>query len=145
MTLDTYIPISDAARLFHLAESQLYQWVQSGNIRAAMIDTTGVVVNEFDIAAQLPKEDQSKYQAVAYLKGQPIGIREASRKYKIPSPTISRWVGKGYIKSLGKRPVKGGYQVLIDEADIAYCAAIYQEYPRQGKRIFNPDGSPHHK
>ncbi|MGB9899147.1 MAG: hypothetical protein ACPLTO_14655, partial [Thermanaerothrix sp.] len=53
--------------------------------------------------------------------------------------TIIRWVKCGYIKQLGVDRNK----VLIDEADIAYCSEIYKKRGRQGRVLFNPDGTPY--
>jgi predicted site-specific integrase-resolvase len=143
--METYIPIGEASKIFSVADSVLLRWIELGRIRGAMINSTGVIVNELDIEDQLPKEEQPKYKAVAHLKGTPIGVREASRKYLIPHQTITRWIEKGYIKTLGEQTVQGGRKLLLDEADVAYCAAFYHDDPRQGKKLFNDDGTPYHK
>jgi hypothetical protein len=142
--METYIPISDAIRLYNLGETMLHQWVTSGIIRSAML-SNGIIVNDIDIQSHLPRDEQPQYKKVAHLSGVPIGIREGGRKYSVPSPTISVWVDRGYIKVLGNKTVLGGHQKLIDEADLAYCAALYLEDPRQGRKLFNSDGTPYHK
>lgn len=142
--METYIPISEAIRLYNLGDSMLHQWLTSGKIRSAML-SNGIILSEIDIQSQLPREEQPQYKLVAHLKGVPIGIREGGRKYDVPSPTISVWVDNGYIKVLGDKTVRGGHQKLIDEADLAYCAVLYHADPRQGRKIFNADGTPYHK
>ena len=104
-----------------------------------------IVVNEEDVLHQavesqgLSKEDLPEYKMYAHLKGNPIWIREASRRYKVSPDTLSEWCRKGYIRKLGT----DGNKVLIDEADVAYCASIYARVARQGRRVFNPDGTPY--
>jgi hypothetical protein len=85
------------------------------------------------------KTDLPEYQRHAHLKGHPISIGNASRKYGIPQPTISRWVSRGIITKLGMDKNR----VLIDEADIAYCAEIRSQNPGAGRWLFNPDGTPY--
>lgn len=75
----------------------------------------------------------------AHLEGIRIHVSEAARKYNIPNPTISRWAKKGYIKILGKI----GNKTMLNEADVARCADVYQERGGQGRWLFNPDGSPY--
>jgi hypothetical protein len=88
-----------------------------------------------------PKESLPEYKRHSSLRGINISIGDASRKYKIPHPTISRWVKRGIIPLLGYR----GNRTLIDEADIAYCSEIYHKRGGSGKWIFNLDGTPYYK
>lgn len=92
------------------------------------------------MGAMTKKEDIPEYKRFAHLKGTAIGIGEASRKYNIPHPTISRWVQRGFITRLGTGKNR---IVFIDEADIAYCAQIAHTRPGSGKWLFNPDGTPY--
>ncbi len=62
----------------------------------------------------------------AHLRGQPIGVREAAKKYEISSVTLSRWVKAEYIRAITDN-VKRGQKKLVDEADVAYCAKIYKD------------------
>jgi hypothetical protein len=48
-------------------------------------------------------------------------------------------VKAGYIKQLGSN----GNKVLVDEADVAYCSEIYKKRGRQGRVLFNEDGTPY--
>lgn len=61
------------------------------------------------------------------LIGQPITISDASEKYDVPATTIREWHKKGYIKV-----VEPGYQMKLNEADIAYCADIYKDKKSSG-------------
>lgn len=85
------------------------------------------------------KHETPEYQRVAHLRGREISISEASRKYGVPQVTITRWVQRGLIERLGTDKNR----VMIDEADIAYCAEIRRQNPGAGRWLFNPDGTPY--
>jgi len=87
------------------------------------------------------KEETPEYQQYKHLAGKPIHISEAAREYDIPQPTISRWVTYGIISQIGKEMNR----ILIDQADMAYCAYIKKNNPGQGKRLFNSNGTPYVK
>ena len=146
MTINRLVPLPEAAKKLHKRTSDLFDLDQDGKIKLAMNTTTGeYLMSELDIQAQLPREEQPEYKQYAHLKGVGVGIREGARKYQMDPTTISRWVEKGYISSLGKMAVRGGKKILIDEADLAYCVDIYRHNPGSGKRVFNPDGNPYQK
>jgi hypothetical protein len=120
------------AELDRLSKSQLIELAKRGIVRVMSdIPFTEIVT--------MPKSDLPEYQRVAHLAGVSIHVREAARKYNIPFQTISRWVQRGLIKRLGMH----GQKVMIDEADIAYCAQVYHAKHGQGKWLFNPDGTPY--
>jgi len=79
----------------------------------------------------------------AHLEGNPISLTEASRKYDIPIPTLSLWARRGALERLGKR----GRRVLVNEADVAYAAAIREAQGEKGRgrgaRIFDRQGRPY--
>lgn len=142
--MDTYLPLSEAAKVARVDQSVILRLVNSGRIRAAKLASGETLVNQKDCEQPLTKETTPEYKAVAHLRGCGIGVNQASKKYGVPNPTISRWLDKGYIRRLSGETLKG-QRVLIDEADMAYCAAIYHQNPGQGKSIFNPDGTPYKK
>ncbi|OGN90742.1 MAG: hypothetical protein A2Z70_01300 [Chloroflexi bacterium RBG_13_48_17] len=60
-----------------------------------------------------------------------ISIRAASRKYGVPSPTISRWVNKQLVPVVSETP---NYK-YIEEAALAEVVRKYREAgPGQGKQ-----------
>jgi excisionase family DNA binding protein len=61
------------------------------------------------------------------LIGQDITVTEAAKKYAINRRTILEWITKGYIKV-----IKSGYQMTIDNADMAYCADVYLQRKNNG-------------
>jgi len=77
----------------------------------------------------------------AHLEGKPITVSEAAEKYGVPVATIHTWIHREYLSPLGKK----GRQREINEAEIAYCAAIYHVRKRFGTRapLLNKDGSPY--
>ena len=84
-------------------------------------------------------EEQPEFQRHASIKGTPISLSSASRKYDVPLVTIHQWVKRGYIPVIGQDKNR----ILIDEAYLAYCADIRRERPGQGRWLFNEDGTPY--
>lgn len=71
-----------------------------------------------------------KYPA---LVDQAITVTEAANKYAIHRNTILEWITKGYIKV-----IKPGYQMTIDDAEVAYCAEIYRQRKNNGIGFGSP-------
>jgi excisionase family DNA binding protein len=136
--LPSFISTAEAAQQLGVSGARLRRMIEVGTIKAATVDGE-TIVSEASIRELTPKEQLPEYKKYAHLKGASIWISEASRMYNIPDPTIVRWVAKGIIQRLGTDKNK----VLIDQADIAYCAEIYQTHRGQGKWLFNTDGTPH--
>lgn len=134
------LPLPEAARKYGVSQARLKSLIDNGKINAAMIGEE-IVVSEDEVRSQAVtrKEDLPEYKKHAHLKGTPIWISEAARRYGIPGPTITVWVQRGLIKSLGHDKNKK----LIDEADMAYCAEIYNQRKGQGKWLFDENGLPY--
>ena len=136
-----FVTISEAAERLHLAPKYLHRLINNGNIEAASINGE-TVVSERDVIKMTPtpRDNLVEYQKFEKLKGMPIWLNEAERKYEISCITIMRWARKGYIARLGK----DGNKTLLNEQDIAYCKFIYDQMgdERKGRRIFNDDGTP---
>jgi hypothetical protein len=137
--LEAMVPIEVAAERFGYQVSLLQHWIDVGKIRAVMLNNS-ILVSEAALMADLPKEERPEFRKFAHLRGKGIGLREAGRKYSINSMTLSEWVKRGYIQKIG---MQGAQKMLLDEADVAYASEIYHTNPGQGKRIFNPDGTPY--
>lgn len=137
--MDTYLKISEATKRYKITENLLNNLIGRGRIRAANMSGS-VIVNAADVENSIPKDQRPEYKKFAHLAGCPIGVREASRKYNIPDPSISRWAKAGLIRRLGQ----AGRKVHLDEQDVAYCAEIYhQNKGGQGKWLFRDDGTPY--
>ncbi len=139
-TLPILLPLPEAARKYGLSQARLRSLVESGKIRAGVIEGK-MVVSEEEVREQaiVRKEDLPEYKKHAHLKGVPIWISEAERKYGVANPTISVWVKRGIIKVIGYDKNRK----LIDEADMAYCAEIYNQRRGQGKWLFDKNGLPY--
>ncbi|WP_322510108.1 hypothetical protein [Anaerolinea sp.] len=141
VALHTLISLSEAARKYGLEENHLRALVEKGNIRAGVI-AGEMVVSEDEVRDQavIRKEDLPEYKKHTHLKGKPIWISDAERKYRIPNPTIWRWMKSGIIARLEM----GGNKTLLDEAGVAYCTEIYHSRnPKQGRQLFDDRGLPY--
>ena len=85
------------------------------------------------------KEETPEYKKHKHLKGKPIHLSGAARKYDVPLVTISQWVKKGYISVMGMDKNKK----MLDEADVAYCAEVRKNRQGQGKWLFDESGLPY--
>jgi len=142
--LPNFLPVDEAARKYGLDLSRLHSLIEAGKIRAGII-AGETIVSEDEVRDEaveqkvLGKEDLPEYQKHAHLKGNPIWISEAARKYGILQPTLSKWVRAGIIRIVSRQ----ANRILIDEADVAYCAEIYRQRGKMGRILFNPDGTPY--
>jgi len=137
--MEQFLTLADAAKIVHLPETYLYELAQNGTIRSAMLSGT-VLVSKKDAQALTPIYLRDGYDTS--LADQEIGIVEASEKYKIPHPTISRWVKACRIRVLRAE----GRKKLISEGDIAYYAKTYHEHGgSQGRWVFDRSGNVYRK
>lgn len=140
LPLERYLTLSEAANQLKIGVDELRTLIQKGRIKGAILPNGDIGVSESTIPSPpTPKEKLPEYKKHKHLKGVPIWISEAWRKYDISTKTLSRWASAGYIKTLGL----DGNRVLLDEADVAYCAEVYRQRSGQGKWLFNPDGTPY--
>jgi hypothetical protein len=124
--LDRFIPLPKAARRLKLSEKTLRTLVETGKIRAAVLSTGEIVVNE-QSAMQVATYEQINEQLRAirredfnHLHGQLITIAEAVEKYDIPGMTVRGWVRRAQVAVIDR-----GHGMKLDEADVAYCAKVY--------------------
>jgi len=141
LKMDTVISISEASTKFQISNEQLHTGILSGKIPAVIYNGV-TLVSERYLMTDLPRNERPEYLKYAHLRGIGIGMREAGRKYGVNNVTLFGWVKNGLVAVLGKQ---GKQKVLIDEADVAYCAEIHSQNAGQGKRVFNPDGTPYQK
>ena len=138
-TFPRYIPLSEAATQLNIGLAKLHDMATLGKIEAIQLPDGGLAVNEQVIKKTLRKEDLPEYKKHEHLDGKEVGINEGAINYEVPYTTLYRWYKKGLIERLGKK----GQKVLLDEADVAYCAEIYHDRGTQGRKIFNADGTPY--
>ncbi len=141
-SLPSYIPLKEAAKLTGLPAAALRERIAAGTIRAITLNGEMAVSKQSAVQAArqgVPKEKLPEYRQFEHLKGQEIWVAEAGRKYGLYTSTLTRWASDGIIRKL--RIV--GNKVFLNEQDVAYCAFVYGQFGGQGKRIFNPDGTPY--
>ena len=130
VNLAAYVPLPEVIRRYRIRESDLLQMVDKGIIRAVKVDGA-IAIAEEDLDKVVERKDFEN------LRGKSILASEAARKYGIHSRTISRWAHKGLIRILGR----SSRRLYLDEADVAYCAAVYRVVKEtagstRGRRIF---------
>ncbi len=131
-SLERYIPLPQAAKRLGISPASLQGLIQGGMIAAVQLNGT-VAVAENDLEQVITREQ------FVHLRGQAITVAKAVKQYKLNRITLRGWIDHGYIKVL-----KSGYGMTIDEADVAYCAAVYQaQGGGRGKRIFDENGQPY--
>lgn len=139
--LPRYIPLAEALRRFRISEEVLKEAVESGRIRSAIIGEE-VTVAEQDVR-ELAKGQEVvivRREDFEHLRGNQLGISEAARKYGLRQQTLSRWIQRGIVRTVGRQ----GRKVLVDEADVAFASAVYHHKGgRQGMRIFDEEGKPY--
>ena len=156
-----FLTVDDAARETGRPASELLKRAEAGKILAGMFEETlriavtqdGQVVeiapaspqngNGDDINARL---SQIRREDFAHLEGVPITVSEAARKYGVSVQTLHNWIKKGYITPL-KRGTSKNNPTVCNEAEIAYCAQIYEVRKlfgvRFGAPLLNADGTPY--
>jgi hypothetical protein len=115
-----------------LSKAELLNLVERGILRVMSDKDASTLAN-------IPKEELPEYQQFAHLRGVGISISAAARKYQVPQQTISRWLQRGIIARIGMEKNR----VLIDEADVAYCAEIRRNRPGAGRWLFHDNGTPY--
>lgn len=131
--MDTYLPISEAAKLLKLSEHDLTKLTQNGIIRTAML-SGALLLNENDVQAQIPLRERPEYAEFTALAGHQISLSEGNRRYGISHATISRWIKRGVLTAIKRT----GREVYVDEAELATCAKIYHASGGgQGRWVFH--------
>ena len=146
--IPTYLPFDQAARRYGLSPNLLTQQIQAGKIAAVKLPSGELLVAADNTNGQdYQTKDEIIAAHFAHLRGQKINAYQAQQKYDISHLTFIKWARTGYIHfrkdEEGPRP-----QILMDEADVAYCAYVYRQKEAEygnaaGIRIFDKDGNPY--
>ena len=149
MTLQTFLPLPEAASKLGVSESELRSRAESGTIMAGKLPDGEIIVNiagngngkSDDINARLRA---IKRESFARLQGQAITVSEAAKKYGVHRNTILGWTKQKYITVLRESTGRGSY-IELDEADVAYCAAIHEirKQYRSRAKLLDADGKPY--
>lgn len=100
--LEFFVTPEQAASQLGVDLDSIYQLADEGKLRAAVMTDGSVGISQLSVNEVLPKEALPEYQLNADLKGVPISINEAGRKYKLNTSTLTRWMQRGLIHQLGK-------------------------------------------
>ncbi len=138
---ELFITPEQAGLQLGLDSDSIFKLADEGKLRAAVMTDGKIGISQQSVNELLPKEAQPEYRENEELRGMPISINEAGRKYKINTSTLTRWMQRGLIRQLGK----DGRKTLLDEADVAYCARVYLLNSGQGKWVFDEVGRPYKK
>jgi hypothetical protein len=146
--------LDEAALVLETSAVDLFSLVSSGKVKAVEIaGEVFVSVNSVFAmkkggkvqpitmpSGKIEKEALSEYKKYSNLAEEMIWISEAARKYNVLQRTLSVWVSKGFIKTVGKSKNR----IVISEQDVAYCVDIYRSAKQKGYRwIFYADGTPY--
>ncbi len=137
MTLPQLLPLPAAAQRLGLTENELRARVKAGTIAAGVLPDGEIVVNTEtnglptdDINARLRAIRREDFE---HLRGKAITATEAAEKYQVSRESILIWARKNYVMVLTP-----GYQMELDQADVAYCAAIHAIRKEIGVRTGAP-------
>ena len=150
-----FLPLEEAAAVTGYSVEYLQYRTEMGTILAGMMDNELMVAVTQDnrlveiapAPAPEPEGDdinarlrQIRREDFAHLEGQPITVSEAETRYNVQRRTLINWKTRGYIKVL-----KDGYRMELNEADVAFCAAIYHVRRPYGSRapLLDEDGNPY--
>jgi hypothetical protein len=137
--LDTYITPWQAVRQLGMGMPEIEVLVREGKLQAAVMTDGTIGISQRSLTGHLPREALPEYREKAELRGVPISINAAGRKYGLNTSTLTRWMQRGLIRRLGK----DGRKTMLDEADVAYCANVYSNNRGQGKWSFDKSGKPY--
>lgn len=138
---EDYLRLPEAARLVGVRKSQLIESIEAGKLIPVIVDGKPAV-RPGDVLNSLPKDQRPEYKKFAHLRGNALGIAEAARKYELKHQTLSNWVKRGHVKQLGRDP-NHAQKILVDEADVAYCAEIQKQRPGAGRWTLGQDHTPY--
>lgn len=128
--LEKLISLSEAAKCLGMTVEALTTIIENDIIKA--VEHKGeILVPESEIRQTITLEQFKK------LKGVPITMSEASRKYGPTVKAIWTWVERGYIPKLDE-----AYPVHLDEQHVAYRCSIYK-MRRGSSRLFDAAGRPY--
>jgi len=133
--MEQLISLPEAAKALGMSESSLRNLVEQGKIKGAVLPGGEIVVSQ-DVSkikvlnARLQEIDRKQF---VHLENNFITLTQASDQYSIPNRTIRKWLNHGYLAA-----DSSSYPVKVNEADLAYCALIYEERQKKGLQYGAP-------
>jgi len=119
MSVALMVPIETAAQQTGASVPHIRRLIDLGLLQAAQNLERNILV---------PLEELRRLESILEdadlvdLEGRPIHISKASRKYDIPTGSLSRWYRSGYIRKVGQEKNR----VLLDEGDVAFIKLVIE-------------------
>jgi len=132
MDLGSLIPLPTAAKRLGVSETDLRAMIEKGTISLGISPEGEIVITQnnqhMDVNNVLRSIHRDDF---VHLHDKRISVTEAAEKYNVIRRLIIEWTHKNYIEVL--KPTKGrGSRMLINEADVAYCAKIHKTRKKAG-------------
>lgn len=89
--------------------------------------STGEIAVSYDTPPKTKADLINADPKLRALRGQPITVTEAVTRYGVPKRTLLDWKIRSFITVLEE-----GYQMTLDEADVAYCVGVYRQRKASG-------------
>jgi len=122
MEIARLITLEEAAQRLGIQPRTLIRYVRSGKIKAKLFRFETMTLIEVRDAAQ-----DTNGRPIMAEGDELISISEASRRYGVPQPLLSRWVKWGLIRLIGRE----GKEYRIRAEDVRRLAEIYHEVKAQ--------------
>ena len=134
--MKTFITRAEALSRYKLKENELNDLIEGDRVTCLILEDgerEEMIFYDDDLAAYRAERDITPAN-FAHLRGNLLGFGEAARAHRLNQVTISRWVKQGQLTVKGR----DGQKKLIDEADVAYLAALGRaKNIRPGKKVFS--------
>lgn len=132
-----YLIREQALTNYRITEHELDKLIDNDQVNTILVEEpTGeriLAIYDDDLAAYIAERDITP-EKFDHLRGNLLGMNEAGLKYGVTSATISRWASQKILEVKGQ----DGLKKLVDEADIAYLAALGRaKKMRPGKKPFS--------
>jgi|SRR5579859_5168481 len=98
-------------------EKLILEKLISAKVIRAMAHSTSRLLAEKDMQVVAPKLDRAQWQDLGRSS---INLTDAAQKYQMSAGTLRSLARKGYVTIVEDR----GWQVLVNEGDVAFAAAL---------------------
>jgi len=149
MDMGSLIPLPTAAKRLGVSETDLRDMIEKGTISLGVSPEGEIVVTQdfrqMDVNEALRHINKDDF---VKLTRTPITVTEAADKYGLTRQLVFEWKKKGYIHTIEESAGRGrASRMLLDEADVAYCAKIFATRQRagvlSGVPLLDPTGRPY--
>ncbi len=120
--LSTYIPVEQAAQRYNISAEVLRTAIQSGTLKAIKTAEGDKLVASTELRSIGLEIALSRLRPDEELRGKPIRLSQATRRYNISDTNLVRWAEAGYIRVLERGPKL----LMLDEADVKIATSIFE-------------------